>query len=245
VGIDLDARSLARPSHAPTFSLTTLHSFVRSFARSPGAPYFVATVVEWFDRYQTTGLDITYPIFQQRDAIGAFGTWSVGLQPVPCPVDTNLTINFHDYSKPYPVSGGASEGDTWNPDESIGTIVDNPAVSLCDNRYDVICGQMVDDPNKNPVGWPKIKAWGSRFPLGDLTVVYGGQEFAMKRSADDFWEPLGPNPGLTVESAVTIRVQCLDGEMAYTKETTIDRVGDCLCKYQDPECRPCETDIQC
>ena len=194
---------------------------------------------------QTTGLDITYPIFQQRDVIGAFGTWSVGLQPVPCPVDTNLTINFHDYSKPYPVSGGASEGDTWNPDESIGTIVDNPAVSLCDNRYDVICGQMVDDPNKNPVGWPKIKAWGSRFPLGDLTVVYGGQEFSMKRSSDDFWEPLGANPGLTVDSAVTIRVQCLDGEMAYTKETTIDRVGDCLCKYQDPECQPCETDIQC
>lgn len=100
VGIDLDARSLARPSHALTFSLTTLHSLVRSLVRSPGAPYFVATVVEWFDRYQTTGLDITYPIFQQRDAIGAFGTWSVGLQPVACPVDTNLTINFHDYSKP-------------------------------------------------------------------------------------------------------------------------------------------------
>lgn len=45
-----------------------------------GAPYFIATIVEWFDRYQYSGLDITYPIFQQRDSIGNFGVWTVGLE---------------------------------------------------------------------------------------------------------------------------------------------------------------------
>ena len=150
-----------------------------------------------------------------------------------------------DYSKPYPQSGGAQSGDTWNPDESIGTAVDRPQVSLCDNRYDRICGDIVSDPNKNPVGWPKVKAWGSRFPLGDLKVIYNGEEYSMRRSSDDFWEPNGNNPNLNVDSSVTIRVQCLDGDMGFTKETTIARVGDCLCMYQDPACRPCETDIQC
>jgi hypothetical protein len=37
-----------------------------------GAPYFVAVVVEWFDRYQSSGLDITYPIFQVCPSVVAF-----------------------------------------------------------------------------------------------------------------------------------------------------------------------------
>ncbi len=56
-------------------------------------------------------------------------------------------------------------------------------------------------------------------------------------------EPEGANPGLSPDSLVTVRVQCLDGDMASTVEATI-RAGDCLCQYQDPNCAPCETDIQ-
>ena len=124
-----------------------------------GVPYFYAFVVEWFDRYQSSGLDITYPIFQQRDQIGRFGVWSVGLEPVPCPVDASLTLNFMDYSKPYPESGSATEGSVWQASESAGVLPDD--VSLCDNRYDVICGNIVHDPNRNPVSWPKVR-WNCR-----------------------------------------------------------------------------------
>jgi hypothetical protein len=206
-----------------------------------GAPYFVAVIVEWFDRYQSSGLDITYPIFQQRDSIGSFGTWRVGLEPIPCPVDTSLTISFMDYSKPYPVN----EDTGWAASESAGVLPEGVEQSLCDNRYDVICGNIVDDPNRNPVGWPKVKMWGSRYPIGDVSIVFNGQEYAMRRSADDFWEPDGNNPGLTVDDDVTFRIQCLDGgPEAKTIETTV-RAGDCLCMYQDPNCQPCFTDVQC
>ena len=207
-----------------------------------GAPYFIAVVVEWFDRYQSSGLDITYPIYQMRDQIGGFGTWSVGLEPVPCPVDSGLTLNFMDYSKPYPVSGSATNGSVWQSSESAGVLPED--ISLCDNRYDVICGSIVHDPNRNPVSWPKLKVWGSRFPVGDLRLVVDGQEYSMRRSPDDFWEPEGANPGLGLDSLVTVRIQCLDSDVASTVEATI-RAGDCLCQYQDPGCEPCQTGIQC
>jgi hypothetical protein len=46
------------------------------------------------------------------------------------------------------------------------------------------------------------------------------------------WKPEGGNPGLSPDSLVTVRVQCIDGDMASTVEATI-RAGDCLCQYQD------------
>lgn len=95
------------------------------------------------------------------------------------------------------------------------------------------------------MGWPKIKVWGSKYPIGDLSIVYNGQEYAMKRSSDDFFEPEGANPGLNVDSLVTVRIQCLDGgEDAKTIETSVV-AGGCLCMYQDPACQPCFTDVQC
>jgi hypothetical protein len=102
----------------------------------------------------------------------------------------------------------------------------------------------VNDPSANPVSWPKLKVWGSKVPVGNLSLVYDGREYPMRRSADDFWEPLGANPGLNPDAQVTVRVQCLDGGMSSAIETTI-RAGSCLCGYQDPSCRPCQTDIQC
>jgi hypothetical protein len=41
----------------------------------------------------------------------------------------------------------------------------------------------------------------------------------------------GANPGLSPDSLVTVRVQCLDGDMASTVEATI-RAGDCLLHRQ-------------
>jgi len=210
-----------------------------------GAYYFTAVVVEWFDRYQSSGLDIAYPIYQQRDKIGSFGVWNVGLEPVACPVGNNsLTLSFLDYSKPYPTSGGSG----WAASDSTGVLPEGVDANLCDNRYDVPCnGEIVNDPSRNPVGWPKLKVWGSKYPIGGLTIVSDGQEYEMKRSADDFWEPKdgSGNPGLSPSEEIKVIVQCLDGgPNASTLETSIIP-GECLCKYQDPGCKPCFTDIQC
>ncbi|KAI8101102.1 hypothetical protein M9435_001210 [Picochlorum sp. BPE23] len=213
-----------------------------SYDPDVGAYYFIAVVVEWFDRYQSSGLDITYPIFQQRDTIGQFGVWNVGLEPVPCPVgDSGLSLSFMDYSKPYPVRSDSG----WDADDSAGILPSGVEESLCDNRYDGPCGTIVHEPDKNPVGWPKLKVWGSRYPIGDVTLVFNGQEYAMRRSVDDFWEPGSDgNPGLSVSDTVTVRIQCLDGPSAWTEETEIV-AGECLCMYQDPDCQPCITDVQC
>ena len=207
-----------------------------------GAYYFVAVVVEWFDRYQSSGYDITYPIFDKGEEVRYFGQWNVALEPIPCPIGNNtLTLNFMDYSKPYPVNG--EQG--WSAGDSSGYLPDGVEESLCDNQYDRPCGTIIDEPSKNPVGWPKLKVWGSTYPVGSVTIVYNGQEYAMRRSVDDFWEPSSGNPGLQTDSEVTVRIQCLDGgPSASTIETTII-AGECLCKYQDPECIPCSTDIQC
>lgn len=213
-----------------------------SYDPDVGAYYFIAVVVEWFDRYQSSGLDITYPIFQQRDTIGQFGVWNVGLEPVPCPVgDSGLSLSFMDYSKPYPVRSDSG----WDADDSAGILPSGVEESLCDNRYDGPCGTIVHEPDKNPVGWPKLKVWGSRYPIGDVTLLFNGQEYAMRRSVDDFWEPGSDgNPGLSVSDTVTVRIQCLDGPSAWTEETEIV-AGECLCMYQDPDCQPCITDVQC
>lgn len=207
-----------------------------------GAYYFTAVIVEWFDRYQSSGLDITYPIFQKRGQINSFGQWNVGLEPVPCPVGNNsLTISFMDYSKPYPTSGGSG----WAASDSTGILPEGVEERLCDNQFDVPCGNIVDDPSKNPVGWPKVKVWGSKYPIGSLALVSNGQEYDMKRSADDFWEPAGANPGLSASNSVTVRLQCLDGGPNTSVVETDIVPGECLCKYQDPDCKPCYTDIQC
>lgn len=43
---------------------------------------------------------------------------------------------------------------------------------------------------------------------------------------------------------MTVNVQCLDGAAARWKTATVVP-GKCLCMYQDPDCVPCESQVQC
>jgi hypothetical protein len=55
--------------------------------------------------------------------------------PVRCPVESNITLSFLDYSKPYPKSGQATEESAWKASESTGVLPEGVEASLCDNRF--------------------------------------------------------------------------------------------------------------
>ena len=228
----------------PTVSEEWAYNASIIYDEQVGMYYFVATVVEWFDRWQSSGQAITYPVFQ-RDDVNQFGVWRVYLKPVECPVNGfNMTFQFMDYSKPYPLQIKDQTGWTESG-PSVGDLPDGVSETLCNNLADEPCGKLTEeDPNRNPIGHIKLKVSQARVPIGDVVLVYNGEEYPMKRTGDGFWSPESSAPNLQLNEAVTVKVQCLDGPNA--KFVTTDVVpGECLCMYQDPACIPCESNVQC
>ena len=135
-------------------------------------------MVEWFDRWQSSGLAITYPVFKRED-VNQFGVWRVYLKPVECPVVVggnryNFTFQFMDNSKPYPLN--YQNQTAWTESgPSVGDLPDGVAETLCNNLADEPCGLLTEaDPNRNPIGHIKMKISQSRVPVGDVVLMYNG-----------------------------------------------------------------------
>jgi hypothetical protein len=209
-------------------------------------PYFTAIIVEWFDRNQTDGVAMTYPV--QRLDTDKFGDWVVHYRPVPCPVNGHgLSFEFMDYSKEYPFPIPANQTDWTNSAASVGAAANGVGKELCDNQLNQPCGNIAPaDPNRYPLKFIKMKVGSYRFPVGAVSMEVEGREYTMKRSGDNFWSPVGGLPKwLELTTPVTFKVQCLDGSSAEWVSAQVVP-GDCLCAYQDPRCIPCEVpDVQC
>lgn len=208
--------------------------------------YFVAIIVEWFDRNQTSATAITYPVANK--STDGFGEWEVLYHAIPCPVNGhNMTFHFMDYSKPFPLPITGQEG--WIASApSVGPIPQGYSKSLCNNQLNQPCGQIDKASSiRTPLQAIKLKVGGYRVPVGAVVMEINGSQYAMKRTGDNFWSP--ENDAVHIEELdvpVTIRVQCLDGQPSTSIWRSASLVpGNCLCAYQDPECIPCESQVQC
>jgi hypothetical protein len=206
--------------------------------------YFVAIVVEWFDRNQTSATAITYPVANK--STDGFGEWEVLYRAIPCPVNGhNMTFQFMDFSKPFPLPITGQQGWTASA-PSVGPIPQGYSKSLCNNQLNEPCGKIDKASNtRSPLQAIKMKVGGYRVPVGAVVMEINGTQFTLKRTGDNFWSPINDTPHIDqLNEPVKFYVQCLDGQSATWKETDVVP-GNCLCAYQDPACVPCESNVQC
>ncbi|DBB16324.1 TPA: hypothetical protein ACH3X3_014630 [Trebouxia sp. C0006] len=128
-------------------------------------PYFIAVIIEWFDRNQTLPYEVTYPT--QNVSTDAFGTWPIIYEGIECPVG-NYKLQYHF--------------------ENVSTVIGTANSSLCDNELNAPCGTVQAD--ERPFAYLAFKAIGERIPLAAMQVRLfpNASWLDMARSGADYWQ---------------------------------------------------------
>lgn len=208
--------------------------------------YFIGMVIEWFDRNQSLSSAITYPA--QGRNIDDFGSWPVQWRAVACPVSHyTMDFQFQNLSATHPAE--LTEQTGWaSSAPSVGNLPLGVSNSLCNNEFSGPCGAL--QTSAAPLKHVKFMVSGSRVPPTAVSVKLQGQWRQLCRSGDNYWQicewfssdqdfPEATDPSVPVD----VRIWCSSGP-DYLEQTGVVP-NQCMCAYQDPDCKPCRAKIQC
>lgn len=185
-------------------------------------PYFIAVIIEWFDRNQTLPYEVTYPT--QNVTTTNFGTWPILYEGIECPTGNNK-LQYHV--------------------ANISTVIGTHNNELCDNELSKPCGAA--QANVRPFKYLSFKAIGERVPLAAMQVrLFPDADWLdMARSGADYWQIIDYSavPGeLDPANPLDFKITCSDG-------TTLIEHGlvpaDMFCSVQDPACKYHTGTVQC